>query len=199
MGGAGMNAADFERHDPELGQRVSTLAASLTAAMASRHESAPELEPGRLDWSDRGPGWPWQHPYVESFNSRARDDLATRESETLTQNQSIERFAELTPQGESAAASSTVTASTAPTRLTSTLPKPPGSDLPVTGGSSGDLGQPPTVGEFWQPSFRSRKVRLNSAGWGGRIRTFEWGIQSPLPYHLATPHRSHQLTCRESS
>ena len=29
-------------------------------------------------------------------------------------------------------------------------------------------------------------------GWGGRIRTFEWGIQSPLPYHLATPQRSTQ-------
>lgn len=23
--------------------------------------------------------------------------------------------------------------------------------------------------------------------WGGRIRTYEWRIQSPLPYHLATP------------
>ena len=27
-------------------------------------------------------------------------------------------------------------------------------------------------------------------GWGGRIRTFEWRLQRPLPYHLATPHRS---------
>src|SRR4051812_45698155 len=25
-------------------------------------------------------------------------------------------------------------------------------------------------------------------GWGGRIRTFEYGIQSPAPYRLATPH-----------
>jgi hypothetical protein len=24
-------------------------------------------------------------------------------------------------------------------------------------------------------------------GWGGRIRTYVWRIQSPLPYHLATP------------
>ena len=24
-------------------------------------------------------------------------------------------------------------------------------------------------------------------GWGARIRTWEWRIQSPLPYHLATP------------
>lgn len=28
-------------------------------------------------------------------------------------------------------------------------------------------------------------------GWGGRTRTFEWRIQSPLPYHLATPQRHH--------
>src|SRR3954447_19689524 len=26
-------------------------------------------------------------------------------------------------------------------------------------------------------------------GWGGRIRTFEYGIQSPAPYRLATPHQ----------
>src|SRR6188472_3773015 len=35
-------------------------------------------------------------------------------------------------------------------------------------------------------------------GWGGRIRTFEYGIQSPAPYRLATPHRyccpRHDLT-----
>src|SRR5206468_7011594 len=27
-----------------------------------------------------------------------------------------------------------------------------------------------------------------TSGWGGRIRTFEYGIQSPAPYRLATPH-----------
>ena len=27
-------------------------------------------------------------------------------------------------------------------------------------------------------------------GWGGRIRTFECGSQSPVPYHLATPHHA---------
>src|SRR4029078_10697318 len=27
-------------------------------------------------------------------------------------------------------------------------------------------------------------------GWGGRIRTFEYGIQSPAPYRLATPHHA---------
>lgn len=29
---------------------------------------------------------------------------------------------------------------------------------------------------------------LTPSGWGGRIRTFEYGIQSPAPYRLATPH-----------
>ena len=28
---------------------------------------------------------------------------------------------------------------------------------------------------------------LARVGWGGRIRTFEYGIQSPAPYRLATP------------
>src|SRR5687767_8228390 len=27
------------------------------------------------------------------------------------------------------------------------------------------------------------------AGWGARIRTWEWRNQNPLPYHLATPQR----------
>jgi hypothetical protein len=26
-----------------------------------------------------------------------------------------------------------------------------------------------------------------TAGWGARIRTWEWRNQNPLPYHLATP------------
>src|SRR5437899_9689707 len=30
---------------------------------------------------------------------------------------------------------------------------------------------------------------MTQVGWGGRIRTFEYGIQSPAPYRLATPHR----------
>ena len=29
--------------------------------------------------------------------------------------------------------------------------------------------------------------RVEGDGWGGRIRTYVWRIQSPLPYHLATP------------
>src|SRR5262249_19347991 len=28
------------------------------------------------------------------------------------------------------------------------------------------------------------------SGWGGRIRTSAWRNQNPLPYHLATPHRT---------
>ena len=34
----------------------------------------------------------------------------------------------------------------------------------------------------------SRGSSAPTVGWGGRIRTFEYGIQSPAPYHLATPH-----------
>lgn len=30
-------------------------------------------------------------------------------------------------------------------------------------------------------------------GWGGRTRTLEWRYQKPLPYHLATPQKSHLL------
>ena len=33
-----------------------------------------------------------------------------------------------------------------------------------------------------------------SAGWGARIRTWEWRNQNPLPYHLATPHRGRSAT-----
>src|ERR1044072_9380782 len=33
-----------------------------------------------------------------------------------------------------------------------------------------------------------RAGRRGRLGWGGRIRTFEYGIQSPAPYRLATPH-----------
>src|SRR5262245_6633824 len=32
-------------------------------------------------------------------------------------------------------------------------------------------------------------IHASRCGWGGRIRTFEYGIQSPAPYRLATPHR----------
>jgi hypothetical protein len=34
---------------------------------------------------------------------------------------------------------------------------------------------------------------FRKVGWGGRIRTYEWRDQNPLPYHLATPqHRKTQ-------
>ena len=33
----------------------------------------------------------------------------------------------------------------------------------------------------------ARRARRRRVGWGGRIRTFEYGIQSPAPYRLATP------------
>ena len=38
-----------------------------------------------------------------------------------------------------------------------------------------------------------RNVR-GRGGWGGRIRTFEYGIQSPAPYRLATPQHRVDLT-----
>ena len=30
-------------------------------------------------------------------------------------------------------------------------------------------------------------ILITLINWGGRTRTYEWRIQSPLPYHLATP------------
>src|SRR4030095_393897 len=35
---------------------------------------------------------------------------------------------------------------------------------------------------------RNEAHQRRRAGWGGRIRTSEYGIQSPPPYRLATPH-----------
>ena len=40
----------------------------------------------------------------------------------------------------------------------------------------------------WPAMHRSTAVRLVH-GWGGWIRTIEWRLQRPLPYHLATPQR----------
>ena len=56
-------------------------------------------------------------------------------------------------------------------------------------------------------SHRSRtRYGVPRTGWGGRIRTYKWRLQRPLPYHLATPQensfapqlvpRSHQLILR---
>src|SRR4051794_33727087 len=33
------------------------------------------------------------------------------------------------------------------------------------------------------------RLPARASGWGGRIRTSEYGIQSPAPYRLATPQR----------
>jgi hypothetical protein len=43
------------------------------------------------------------------------------------------------------------------------------------------------VGGFHTPGNHTAETGL--AGWGARIRTWEWRNQNPLPYHLATPHR----------
>src|SRR5713101_3161721 len=54
-----------------------------------------------------------------------------------------------------------------------------GCALPVKTLSSGDISS----------DSRSRPCRppRPPVGWGGRIRTFEYGVQSPAPYRLATP------------
>jgi hypothetical protein len=41
------------------------------------------------------------------------------------------------------------------------------------------------VGGFPTPGNHTAETGL--AGWGARIRTWEWRNQNPLPYHLATP------------
>ena len=33
------------------------------------------------------------------------------------------------------------------------------------------------------------ELMARKTGWGGRIRTYEWRFQRPLPYRLATPQR----------
>src|SRR5262245_239214 len=48
------------------------------------------------------------------------------------------------------------------------------------------------MGYIIGPSIRDGP---SPAGWGARIRTWEWRNQNPLPYHLATPHRAE---CRET-
>src|SRR5712691_2826070 len=39
------------------------------------------------------------------------------------------------------------------------------------------------------PTPGNHHAETGLAGWGARIRTWEWRNQNPLPYHLATPHR----------
>src|SRR4029453_15419916 len=50
----------------------------------------------------------------------------------------------------------------------------------------------PVNGSLMSP--HSCLAQNRTVGWGGRIRTFEYGIQSPAPYRLATPHCSHGST-----
>src|SRR4029450_933905 len=50
---------------------------------------------------------------------------------------------------------------------------------------------PSRLPPLWRGSrLRTRFARApaRKLGWGGRIRTFEYGIQSPPPFRLATPH-----------
>ncbi len=38
--------------------------------------------------------------------------------------------------------------------------------------------------------YQNKLIIINYKSWGGRIRTYEWWNQNPLPYHLATPQRN---------
>src|SRR5262245_53998971 len=66
--------------------------------------------------------------------------------------------------------------------------------------------RPSSIPRYWQISSANKRwalpenicrlfTALYSHGWGGRIRTYEWRLQRPLPYHLATPQQT--LTCCE--
>ena len=45
----------------------------------------------------------------------------------------------------------------------------------------------PRFHEGKPPMEKGNSHTINLYGWGGRVRTFECGIQIPVPYHLATP------------
>src|SRR5215204_6482583 len=65
----------------------------------------------------------------------------------------------------------------------------------------GDVhGRPPfgsVIGAKAPPASAGQDILDDGAGWGARIRTWEWLYQKPLPYHLATPHREGGLhSCR---
>ena len=41
---------------------------------------------------------------------------------------------------------------------------------------------------------KEKSTQHANNGWGGRIRTYEWRDQNPLPYHLATPQHVNALS-----
>jgi hypothetical protein len=48
--------------------------------------------------------------------------------------------------------------------------------------------RPPSLFESFRIENQKPSKRMTSClGWGGRIRTYEWWLQRPLPYRLATP------------
>src|SRR6516162_11213378 len=49
------------------------------------------------------------------------------------------------------------------------------------------VGAPPTTGKSSSLARGFHRSAGRGVGWGGRIRTSEYGIQSPAPYRLATP------------
>src|SRR6267378_4075217 len=55
----------------------------------------------------------------------------------------------------------------------------------------GNVGGSPTPG--------NHTAETGLAGWGARIRTWEWRNQNPLPYHLATPQRAPDHTCASAA
>ena len=51
------------------------------------------------------------------------------------------------------------------------------------------FGNKPTLAVFFR--LYPRDITLSRvAGWGARIRTWEWRNQNPLPYRLATPQQA---------
>jgi hypothetical protein len=68
-------------------------------------------------------------------------------------------------------------------------------------GKAFEIRQAKTGEPLWVPAHKELRIGVEnrrgeirlSAGWGARIRTWEWRNQNPLPYHLATPHRDTYL------
>jgi hypothetical protein len=64
---------------------------------------------------------------------------------------------------------------------------------------------PVALGEMMQEKDAENTERVmkghwrGRAGWGARIRTWEWRNQNPLPYHLATPQQMHIFAWRKAA